>query len=263
MFKGVSMRRLPIAIIAAVMLCAAAAQAAFVNGVERFDGTILDTNTWTGAPTDSIASQNNSLTIGGSSTSTSYTAHSFTLGVGQGVRATVTTPNPFAGPTTNLLLLADRSAGFSVPVIFHDQNYVGLGVSWEAQTYFHNFPPVGPGSVYGLRGNTNISSGVATLIHWENVPGVPQLIVEMDRLDQTVFRFSAWYAQSNALLGTTVADVFKPAEDLPSNLYVVLAGTGTWDDVTIVSVPEGGTAGLVLGLGLTITRQRRIRPEVC
>src|ERR1051325_3816496 len=98
------MGRLPIAMTAAILLSAAAAQAAFVNGVERFDNINLDTTTWTATANASVS--------GGYLSSGALTAHSFTLGVGQGVRATVSTTNTFVGQG-NFVFLADRSAGFS------------------------------------------------------------------------------------------------------------------------------------------------------
>jgi hypothetical protein len=156
--------------------------------------------------------------------------------------------------------------GFSVPV-FSDQNYLGVGVGFHPYEFHTGFPPVGSIGVGGVRGKPGeITTGIQSVV---SIPqaigsGSVQYILEMDRLDQTQFRFSAW-STSNVLLGTTVADMSMPRypQDIPSNLYITLAGNGTWDDVTIVSVPESGIAGLVFGLGLTITCLRRTRVAVC
>jgi len=249
------MHRLPIAMTAAVMLCAAAAHAAFVNGVERFDGTILDTNTWTWAPTSSRVSQNNFLTIDDSHLFTSYTAHSFTLGAGQGVRVTGGTLNLFRS-YSSFLLLSDRSAGFLVPAIPNDQSYVGLEIDWEPQVFHPGRPALGRVDIYGV-GHTNSDGAGLLLDRWDNVGGVAPIVLEVDRLDRNQFRYSV-FDSANQLIGTAIDNV----QNVPPDLYVVLSGFGMWDDVTIVSVPEAGTAGLTLGLALTITRRNRTRPAV-
>ena len=63
-----------------IVTCASAAHGGFVNGVETFDGTVPDTATWV-ASTNANITQNNALSLHIRGT---YTAHNFTLGVGQG-----------------------------------------------------------------------------------------------------------------------------------------------------------------------------------
>jgi len=244
------MGRLLLAITAAVMLSAAAAQVASGNGVESFDGTIQDANTPTGSPASSAVQATGwSLSFGGT-----YTEQSFTVGVGQGVRVTVFTENTFYAQS-NYMSLTDLQG-----------QSIGLGVWWRPEVFYHNFPPTGPGGIFGYRGTPNGSVTVAKLREWMAPPSTFDL--EIDRLDQNLFKFSAWGTSSNVLIGSYIADVSRSvpggvAQDVPSDLYVKLSsgGTGSWSDIRVVAAPEPGTAGLILGFALTLTRRHRTRTE--
>ena len=245
-------------LVIALVLCAEEARGAFVNGVERFDGTVKDTTTWAETPA-SPATQNNALTIPWTPTFSSYTAYSFALGVGQGVRAKMMMPRIDPTGVQTYLLLSDRSGGMSVPAFLNDSNFVGISANWngvERTTIY--------GMEGGLVGGVNFQSGLGSnVVQLAGNHSGELFTVEVDRLDKSNFRFSAWDS-SNVLLGTSTNDVTVPLfpgaltlSNVPANLYIVLTGSATWDDVTIVAVPEAGSiAAWAMSLALLVNRRR-------
>jgi hypothetical protein len=236
-------------VLVALLFMTEAARAEFVNGVERFDGNVLDSSTWVpSSPTG--FTQNDALTI--SNSTVSLTAKNFTLPIGQGVRAKVLMRPPISGYEDSFLYLSDRSAGLSSKVEFTDQHYVGVGVIWDEQL-----------NRTGLF-STDGSVGILSRSMFASLTGnhtSEQFTIQVVRRDVNVFEFSAWNS-ANELLGANTRDVTVPlfpgafvSGTIPSNLYVTLNAFATWDDVAIVPEPHVGWLGATL---ILLKRRRRI-----
>src|SRR5438874_4102391 len=86
----------------AIALCIAVscARGAFVNGVERFDGTVKDLNTWEQYPSGGTGiTQNDALFISGASSYSDYTTRSLKVGIGQRITAEIALTVPYESGT--------------------------------------------------------------------------------------------------------------------------------------------------------------------
>jgi hypothetical protein len=228
-----------------VVVCtSSAARGGFINGVETFDGTVKDTATWTGSSGSPIT-QNNELTM---FFGASYTAKSFTLGVGQGVRARMALRPWTGGYEDAFLLLSSRSAGMTSTALFNDSRYVGVSATWDESFNRTIFMGVdGEVGIYTSRYVTQLTGNHTG--EW--------FTLEVNRLTNNVFQFSVWDAAGTPL-GTMSQDVTIPPPALgpghgpvPSQLYITLNSWATWDDVTIL-VPEPASAVTLSGMAASL-----------
>jgi hypothetical protein len=236
-----------------IVTCASAAHGGFVNGVETFDGTVPDTATWVASTNANIA-QNDALSLHLRGT---YTAHNFTLGVGQGVRARMAMRPWTGGFEQSFLLLSTRSAGMDSTALFNDSRYVGFQAEWDEsfnRTIFR-----------GTDGTTGTHSAAYINQLAGNHTG-EWFSVEVNRVSQSVFQFSIWDAVGSPI-GSLTRGVTTPISGgtshgpVPAQLYLTLNSFATWDDVTILPEPSAAATLLLLGGGLAIAR--RGRPPRC
>jgi hypothetical protein len=236
------------------------ARAAFVNGVEHFDGTVKDTATWSEYKeyADTVGNnivQSNQLSI---NTATGfhaeYRSRSVTVGVGGFVqvktRLTAVSSEPGDSPHVFLALnapyLPDREFDFSDRSA-SIENDDGLGYAWYFQG---DGGGSASGSGFGLQPDTSLALNQT-------------YVLRLDYLSPTTFQYRAFDANMN-LLGSLT----RVLPTYPEQLFITLGteyANATFDDVT---VPEPATALLPIGLmicGLTRRRrgplQRRVMPH--
>ena len=215
------------------------AEAAFLNGVETFDGTTLDTTTWQpySAGTASIA-QNDRLSMSGlvSGDAADYTTRTVAIGIGQGVRVDFEIPANNSA-TSARLYLTNNSEG-DTDTLFNDSQRLSVTFSPERGTFFY---------FEGSSGGTFTSAGLA------NQPYQMELLrVASDKL-----RYSAY--QSDGTLINSVERTLTGTYDDELFIGLGIAGpesTLIFDNVTII--PEPNSAGLLfLGCVGLFARRRR------
>ena len=269
-------------------IMATSASAAFVGGVENFNGTTLDTSTWEYHEnySDGSVAQNNVLTINapgdigyppGHSTWANYTTTSQQVSIGETVTVKLTL-KAWAAMSSGLFL-TDNSAGTGGDVVA-DANWISL-----QQTRLAGFGD----AYYGFGARTRVA-GV------ESDAGHPatQIVVLGDNnvdwpaIDETVILKIEYATETSAILsvldsnnnliydeaGGGMAGAANPltvnfSAAMPDDLYVSLAvgrmytgddgglGISTeFDEVTIV--PEPATIGLLcFGSLAALLRGRR------
>jgi hypothetical protein len=257
---------------ACAILCAAArpAAAAFVGGVEQFNGTTKDSVTWdefNNFMSDNAITQNDAINFQyvpppnqfPGAVNSDYTARTDTVGVGQAASVDVR------------LRAVTRPAGapfFPLHVSFYlTDNTGGPGTSSRTDDNFVELI-LDPGTTDAARvgrGGNGGSHGIG-----RNIPGpfpfMPgsQYTLQIARPDLDTARFSVFDAAGN-LLGSETADV----TGLPATLYPAFGVSGfnipagadysiDFDNVRIV--PEPATVALlaVLGTPLLLARRRRL-----
>jgi hypothetical protein len=242
-------RLLPVVV--TFLVTADVCRAHFVDGVERFDGTIKDTATWTETTGASIT-QNGFLAIG--VYSNCYTSHTFTLGVGQGVGARMMLPPSTQDWEEMNLYLTNRSNPMTAPVwdINGDSRFVALQVMWEKdfdRTIFR-----------AGNGSTNSRSGAFIASLPGNHTG-EWFDVDLFRLATNIFSYTV--RDSNGVeIGTLTRDVTTPVAGgptfgtVPPQLYIALGQRGHFDDIRIIPEPTGATALLLAAASAAVRRRR-------
>ena len=213
------------------------AKAAFVNGVERFDGTSLDLSTWERYdPAVSTFSQNDALTISGNGSYSDYTTKSITVGIGQRVSAEVTLNVP---PETSTiyaaaLLLTTNSGGTGTDT-FHDFRYFGCRVVFgNAQSSDARFFQALYGDPQGYGFSTE----------GEGIPVAgTTYILSVARVARAQIEISASTSDRTLIFTYAAALPEPPPDDLfislhRTNLRFFLNDSATFDNVTITAVPE-------------------------
>ncbi|MCK4625227.1 MAG: PEP-CTERM sorting domain-containing protein [Phycisphaerae bacterium] len=241
-------------VLAAVILAAmiGPAHGEFVDGIESFDGTDLDTVTWeayTDGP-DSYILQDDELIIGNNHQGSGvprcdYTTLNITVGVGEGVRAKVSSS---AGSTVfrnARLCLTDNIAGTKNSLEYDDN---GLWLEWimspDSESRFFGHP---------WSGQTG-GSGIIFYNQEETTQDFTYYLqIEWPAIDRAIF--SVFDAEMNPLGSYDRSNIYQT---LPSQLYVSLyfesIGEARFDDVTII--PEPGMLFLIGLGGLTLLRRR-------
>jgi hypothetical protein len=240
------MRRLFLAVLAIALSLVVetdGARAAFVNGVERFDGTSLDLTTWERANPAAAFTQNGALTISGDGNYSDYTTRGVTVGIGERVTADVALTAPQIQGTifAAALLLTTNSGGTSTDT-FGDSRYLGCQIVFDST----KTPPSA---------------------HFEALAGGPSNYGFVRRAEGRptsgeVFHLSiAWVSQQQWDVSASAADetpiftfsLVSPDPVPPDGLYVSLHRTNltfngncsaTFDNVTITPEP---TSVLVAG----------------
>lgn len=201
------------------------AHAAFVGGLETFDGVVKDTLTWeeTIAGVGSSVTQDDAMEMEGIGAWVDYTT-TFTVGIGESVEVEITDfGTPFVGSIR--ILLTTNSGGTSAPAMF-DDGYVGI--DWNAAiTRFLTCVGAGGGC-----------SGLALGPVFGPSDPEPH-IVRIHRTSLTSVTCTLIRKSDASVLGTAVTPV--PAS-LPANLHLSLLSAGTglvvFDDVSIPSLVD-------------------------
>jgi hypothetical protein len=229
----------------AVLSTHATAWGAFVNGVETFDGNVMDTATWEGLArfSGSTIAQNNAMILHGPYAA-DYTTRSLTVGIGQKVQVdvTMTSPPPSGYDGWAALVLTTNDQG-TAQQTNHDS-----ATLWNVlQTW-----PDGTDSVFVMHQGDGYGNYYAT--------GLPLLGVRytlsLERLSATSVKSSLSDANGLARGSYTLTDF----TDVPSDLYVSLyvqAMDATFDNVVVT--PEPATLSLLALGGLALLRRRRNR----
>lgn len=228
-----------VAVVAISVVVTKSATAAFVNGVETFDGTTLDTTTWQPYSTGTASiTQNDRLSLSGliSGDAADYTTRNVTIGIGQGVRVDFEIPANSTA-TRARLYLTNNSEGDTAS-LFDDTQNLSVSFSPERGTFFY---------FEGGSGGTFTSAGLA------NQPYQMELL----RVASDQLRYSAYQAD-----GTLINSIERTlAGTYDDELFIGLGIAGPestliFDNVTII--PEPTSAGLLfLGCVGLFARRRR------
>ena len=221
------------------------ALAAFVDGVERFDGTVKDTATWeefTTVPGCSV-SQDDRLIFktGFGSDSIDYTTKNVTVGIGELVTVELF---PTEGAGHALMYLTNNSSG----------HYTHMDSAHMSILYSH----IEPYGFYDFGASAVFPGGWVSDMFAADIPRLSladPFILQIERTSRTSATFSAFNSDMS-LIGSTGLSF----TDMPDDLYISLGAVGgsggpvAFDNVTIV--PEPATDCLVL-LGSLALRARR------
>jgi len=221
-------RRLCIAAAITAMICGGPANAQFVNGVENFNGTSVDTSTWVAYGFSGAATvANGYLDLTGQYYLTSKMA---TVGVGDTVSARVmlTAPSPL-GTVVSLGLTTTPNSPFSNPNVEADMIN---SVQGESELDFF----VGRGSATPRRMSNNVGS-------WY-------------RMQITRNTASSLTAQVLTDSGTPLVSVDSTYAGLPdqASVYIGLGPTARFD---WVAVPEPTTTAIMASFGFLLVRRWR------
>jgi hypothetical protein len=211
-------------VVAAVLLLPfAAAWAAFVDGVETFDGSVKDTDTWEEWIMDGIygsVTQNDALTI---ESCADYTAKTVTVGIGQAVSVEVHYANPSEVYGIANLVLTDNSEG------------TAMSTGSEANSLFISFDEHW-GTVSGGHARP-APLGWLNLGFFDGVPPSPNaVILELARLSATSAHCSAYDLDWNPIGSFAMTTPAMP-EELYISLHVCHDMPYTFDNVMILDLP--------------------------
>jgi hypothetical protein len=241
------MKTQPTLIVVSALLMLRSSEAAFVNGVERFDGTTFDTTIWEQRYNDSKGgiSQNNAITLDATDGTyeRGYVTRSLQVGVGGFVRADVTFDQMGPENTTS--------------------DYFGLYLGTKTSTLANALDT----AAIGLQSN-ELGNSVSAEV-WHNGGGLGIIMLphaqpigttytyEIDRISST----SAVFTITDNL-GAVVSQTIEFG-NTPDNLYIELVATPsvkvTFDNVTIV--PEPSFAAFILAaLGIIAVANRGLIP---
>ncbi|MFH1371763.1 MAG: PEP-CTERM sorting domain-containing protein [Planctomycetota bacterium] len=217
-------------------------KAEFVGNVERFDGTVKDTITWSEYllnPGPSRITQNDAVTFDGS---TDYCTNTITVGVGQIVQVDV----------TNVTDLSDSLGIFGLSLSGHNDgassgNYLRMACVYNSSSdswslIAQHEMPVG--------GTANYFFGTTATPTFGTAP----LVLEVERVSETM-------AYCRAYQGGLLGQRSITFTGVPEQLYIRLENssfTTTFDNVTII--PEPATLLLFAGGSglMRYYRKRRI-----
>lgn len=238
--------------LAVLALAPAVAHAAFVDGVETFDGTTLDTATWEqlNLVDPTRLTQDDAIRLNGSFPGgwIDYVTREQQVGVGQSLRADITL-NDIGGSVYLILTNNSTGTGGGIGGITI-QDTALLGVFLTANTDV--------GAQVGGSGSTT-----GQVLREGSTPLGEAFTYEIARLDST----SARYSILDLATKTTLFTQTLSFGGIPDNLFIALAvngGDATFDNVAIRAIGDGPViptpaavgAGMLL-LGGLITRRRR------
>ena len=249
---------LRIALIAVALIVLAPprhAVAGFVNGVERFNGTFLDTNTWIAAELNGTISQDDELQLASLGYMyVDYTTIDATVGVGDVVSVELHSIDIAVAA----LFLTTNSEGTTQSCLFDSKT---LSIRYNAS--FNNFT--------GANGEGSLHHG--SIFGFDTPPPQPgsPYILQIERTSSTTATYSAFEAD-----GTLIGSVERTFADVPDELFIALItytgsltlpSTAVFDDVSApipnASVPAlsgPGTLALVAAMLLSAC-QRLSRRE--
>jgi hypothetical protein len=226
--------------------------AAFINGVESFSGSSLDTTTWT-AHFNGFGgsfSQNNELNVvadvGGRPQSYDYKAPNTPIAVGAFVQTDVTFHSHNLDPIwtqTAGLVLTSNSKGGAFGYLA-DTAFVGLLADFNVSTFTGVHGGNGGGSGFNLPSLLHPGQTVTPLLE-------TQYTLRIDRLTQTSFRDTLYDGTGIKLCALDFA-----IPTAPTAMYVDLAGVGTSSTYHIVVIPEPSSLS-IFALGLIGAIRRR------
>jgi hypothetical protein len=235
------------------------ASGAFIDGVERFDGTVKDLTTWEQYPASgSGITQNDALNITGSG-NRDYTTRSVAVGIGQRVTAEVTVTTPAETDTIYqaALLLTTNSTGTTKDSFF-DSRFLGCQITFQdpsAQSTGRYFESIAGGN--GGYGSKRFADGVP-------VSGATYLL-SIQRDASTTFQVSASFGEGMLIFNDSFS---YPAPD--GGLYVSLHhtslrfffdSTSTFDNITITPEPNWNAVFLSLCALTLINRDSHLFPR--
>lgn len=232
--------------------------AGFHNGVESFDGTVIDTATWEVYTTGTASiTQNDKLVFAaGNGGYTDVTSRDITVGVGQRARASLTVNStPIQGGYGYAFLeLATNSSGAGA--YFYQDSY-SIGIELDYRTTSFEF--LGGVNYRPAANDRTIGRGRVMGQYFGNNLGKTYHL-EVARTTLTNARFRL-YDNASTLLSDLDYDVTNPDGRItPQSLFVTLAAYGgvAFDDVTISDVPEPtGTVAVIAAIMILLNPMRR------
>ena len=221
----------------------APARAAFVGGVETFDGTTLDTATWQPftQPVADITQDGRLVLSRDRAGRVDYVTRDVTVGIGEGVRVDIEIlDGADAGSVQAELYLTDNSAGDTAQT-FSDSRNLAFYYSSGRRAFL---------------GREN-SSGTGSIIGFGTEPALFTLEIIRTAADAVCF---GAYREDGELIGTQTVTLER---DFPDELFigVGIGNTGAtvaFDNVTILPSPA---TGVLLGLGALALARRRGRGD--
>jgi hypothetical protein len=217
-------------------LCVSVVEAAFINGVERFDGLVRDSLTWEEYIDPfqrPLITQNDALTISvpdpfAIATWADVTTRTLTVGVGGMVRVDVRANDVPVATTELFLALTTNSRGSQAKTVL-DSAGARVRIRIAPSVVF---PPFDCGSF--------ASGAFRGVFFGEAKPIRPQeyYTLQLERLTPSSVRCSAWETDSSLALGSTTFDV----PGLPENLYISFGDDISFEGFSVsfdnVAIPE-------------------------
>ncbi len=255
--------------IAAILWLVLPARASFVNGVETFDGTQLDDNTWeffSLNPGRASAKQNDQLNlvgvadvqipgvIGGSDCD--YTTRNRLVHPGDKVLIdTLLKDSVEQGHAQFMIFLTDNSFGATGPTL-SDSQWLQLRVPERDQILAFRGGD-GGGSGRAL----DSPSGELVLAPFANVP----ITYEIDFIDVNDARFKALNPDGSPFATQTLHFEEPLPKDLAISVYAPNGNTVTFDNVTVIPIPSPaalwpGISGLI-AVALMVRFRRCLRSD--
>jgi hypothetical protein len=233
------------------------APGAFVNGIESFDGTTLDTATWEiySSQITKPVTQNNALTISTANTVifSDYTTRSQTVKVGERVSVEVTI-NAYStvggGGRYAALYLTTNSAGTTHNSQFDDYKIW----IWNDKDF---------NKMYWIYGDTALNVAPLTGPMAAPQPEGTTFRYEIDRISSSEVAYFVYDNQGNKVINEpsifTLGNSIHAVAPHPAPLFISLYADGasvTFDNVTISAIPEP-TSALLAGVPSVLLLLRR------
>ena len=224
-----------------LVVATAPARAAFVNGVERFEGG-LDLNTWERLRPNGLSTSSNGLNIRVLDSSNEITTRTLTVGVGQGVQADIRV-NSYHRPDNGLtgevgLFLSTNTSGPS-DTATSDSEYIGI----------------------------NSVDHFDQIIAWTS-DGVPRTgLMLLDRFQPAgathryrITRLSHDSARYEVLQGGQVlGSMVRTFNEVPDDLFISVWANGvdmTVHNVTFIPEPAAASVTIAAAFPLLLRRRR-------
>ncbi len=220
----------------------------FIGGIERFDGTVKDLQTWEEYCSFSQFSQNDMLELEASPTGaimfSDYTTKDIKIGIGQIVSVELHNVQPGTHPNSGTscgLYLTNDSLGTSKNTIWDSEV---LGLEYSVTSINAQFFPC-----YGGNGHF---SGRGFGVDIPPPSYADPYLLTIERLTTDSAYYSVYHKNTMELIGSRTL-YFSPIE---GDLYISLASDrpATWDNVTI---PEPGSL-CIISLGVIILLHKKI-----